>query len=53
MDRLAEERLKFYGSWCPHQQSMFCQNREGCSDCCISSEIDMAAITTISKKIAA
>ncbi|WP_158308869.1 hypothetical protein [Methanocella arvoryzae] len=50
---LAEEKLRFYGSWCPHKQTLFCQNREGCSDCCIHEEYEIATITTAQKIIAA
>lgn len=52
VDKLAVERLKFYGSWCPYQQSTFCQNREGCADCCIKEETDQAAMAALSRIVA-
>ncbi|WP_128859933.1 hypothetical protein [Methanocella paludicola] len=25
-----------FGSWCIHEKNVFCQEREGCSNCCIA-----------------
>ncbi len=25
-----------FGSWCTHDKNIFCQEREGCSNCCIA-----------------
>jgi positive regulator of sigma E activity len=38
-----EEPLRFYGTWCPRKQTVFCQNREGCGDCCIKDQVEIAA----------
>jgi hypothetical protein len=52
MGMLAADRLRYFGNWCPHQEAVFCQNREGCGDCIIKEEYKMMIAMSIPGRIA-